>query len=131
MRMVLLLVLALAVAACGAAPPPAPETIADAFAAAGLTVADRTADGALLPELQTAAPSCAALRFAADADGHGARVITCADPDDAATVARYYRSLGEANALFSSHVHADGQLVLQMNGAAPADLFARYVAALP
>lgn len=130
-RMVPGLLLGLALAACGGAAAPSPDTILDSFRAAGLTVENVTTTDVLRPEVQSAASSCKAVRFEVGIEDNGGRVIACGSADDAAKVATYYRTLGEGNALFFSHIHESGALVLQMNGAIDTALFAHYVAALP
>lgn len=131
MRIVLFALLLLTLTACGASTPAVtPDSAMAAFKAAGLNVNNVTTTGVLIPEVANAAPTCQGVRFDVEGD-NGARVIVCGSTSDAEKVATYYRSLGESNALFFSHVHAGGPLVFQMNGVLDKALFEKYVAALP
>ncbi len=133
MQRMMIVLLVLVLAACGApaTAAPSPDTVLEAFRAAGLTVDNVTTTDALIPELQSAAPSCTAYRFEVGVEDNGGRVVSCTATSDAEKVAKYYTALGESNALFFSHVHSKGPLVLQMNGAIDKSLFEQYVAALP
>lgn len=122
----------LMLSACGGAPPPSPDAILETFRGAGLTVADVTSADVLRPEVANAAPSCQAVRFNVVGDD-GARVVVCAQAGDAAKVATYYRTLGDTNAMFFSHVFeaSGGRVVLQANGGLDAALVQQYADLLP
>jgi hypothetical protein len=132
MRWLVMLVAGLAFCACSTGPAPTPEAVLDGFRAAGLRVENVVTTGdTLLPNLQLLAPSCTDLRFEVGMETHGGRVVTCEAASDAATVARFYRDLGNTNASRASHIRREGALVLQMDGAVERSLFDQYVAALP
>lgn len=130
MRWMSLAPLLLVLVACDGTAPPNPEAIMQRFRDAGLAVNNVSADGALVPEVQQAAPSCVATRF--DVAGEqGARVVVCGQEAHAQAVERYYVALGESSPLFFSHVVRRGGLVMQMSGSLPAETFAAYMAQLP
>ena len=63
----------------------------------------------------------------------GARVVVCAQASESAKVATYYRTLGDTNAMFFSHVFeaSGGRVVLQANGGLDAALVQQYADLLP
>ena len=59
-------------------------------------------------------------------DDAGGRVFLFDNEDDMATAKSYYDELGNAGAMFYSHTHTTGNLLLQMNGDMSDEDFKKY-----
>lgn len=61
---------------------------------------------------------CEGVRFLIPSlgDGAGGRIFLCRNKADRDRLARYYRDIGKASALFYSWVFVKGNVVLQLNG---------------